>query len=99
MKKNITILAVAMLGTVAFFSCKKKDNNNSSSGTMTATINGSAYSTSNCIAVTSDTSLYVYGGITSAATLTYPFVGLTVASGYTGIGTYTLGGFTGGTVD
>ena len=94
MRKNITLLAIAILGMVAFFSCKKSDNNNANNinvnGSMTATIGTTAFKAPYCDATVYDT-LFTVTGSTSDTGITYPYIILSVTD-YKGIGTYTIPG-------
>lgn len=90
MKKTIALMAFAALSTLTMFSCKKKDNNNTSSnGSMTATINNTSFSASRCTSAVADTILNITGANYSGTTVEYPIVTLTVYN-YHGVGTYTL---------
>jgi hypothetical protein len=92
MKKNLTILAIAILGLVAFAGCKKSSS--SSNGTMSATIGGKSFTGNDCFFSTVS-GLVIDGFNGSGTTLVYPYFTLAV-TGYTAgsTGTYTIDGFT-----
>jgi hypothetical protein len=90
MKKTIALMAFAALGTLTMYSCKKKDNNNSSStGSITATVNGASFSGARCTATIADSILNISGENYSGSTIVYPVMSLTIYN-YNGIGTYPL---------
>ena len=90
MKKLLTVLAIAAIGSASLFSCKKSDST-STTYSMKATINGVAFNGSSCYGSTSSGALGLSGGTgTSSASMTFPFITFTISS-YTGVGTYTLG--------
>jgi hypothetical protein len=94
MKKNVTLLSIALLGMVAFFSCKKSDNNNNNHA-MTATINSAAFKSPLCYAAISDSVMTITAS-SNSSTLAFPNISL-VISNFSGAGTYTIGSINGGT--
>jgi hypothetical protein len=89
MKKNITILSIAVLVivTATFMSCSKK----TVSGTppqMTAAVGTAAYSSPFCLAVRSGSQLMIEGLGGTSTTPTYPYIQVVINQWPGTVGTY-----------
>ena len=89
MKKNLTILAIAILGLIAFAGCSKKSS--SPSYSMKATINGVSFSAANCVAVSSGGDVVIdgYSGTSSAST-SFPIISFSLTGYNKTTGTFNL---------
>jgi hypothetical protein len=92
MRKYITVFALAFIGVIAFFSCKKSDNNSTpgtgnTTSSITATINGTAFSGTYCVGANpSDSTISIIG---ATSLNSYPAIYLNIFS-YKGTGTYAI---------
>ena len=88
MKKIIYSTAIAIMGLATITGCTKKSDS-TPTYSMKATINGVAFNGTGCYAGSGSGSLLISGGIgASSTTLSYPYIVLSVNTGYTGVGTY-----------
>lgn len=93
MKKNLTILAIAIVGLIAFAGCKKSSSGTSYS--IKATINGTSFSGVNCVAVSNSGFVVIDGYSGSSATSTsLPIIELTLTGYNNTTGTFNIDGVT-----
>lgn len=94
MKNQITFFLAAVLGCLVLFSSCTKKSDSSPSYTMKATVGSSAFSASNCWAITASsggTSITtIYGSNGSSGSLVYPNMALYIVNWNGNTGSFTL---------
>jgi len=84
MKNYITLLAIAFLGVIIFFSCKKSSSGSGKAVySMNATINGATFTTKTCTAVVNGDELSISAGAH------LPFITIIIQN-YAGSNTYNV---------
>ena len=90
MKKIFSIAAIALMGLALFSGCSKSSSS-SPSYTMNASIGGSSFSSSNCLAASySGMFTEIYGFAGNSVTPTYPYIGLFLLNYAKTTGTFSL---------
>jgi hypothetical protein len=88
MKNTMMSAVISVLAIAAISGCSKSSSSGSSTS-MKTSLNGVAFSGSDCIDSVTDSTLFIYG-TNFTTSITYPFIEIIITK-YTGTGTYTLG--------